>query len=141
MWSVFYFALSNPLLSKQKKKEAPDGTSFFLAESKGIPTRLYCLPRRQEFSKNNRHLRDGRKTLHRSVFYFALSNPLLSKQKKKEAPDGTSFFLAESKGIPTRLYCLPRRQEFSKNNRHLRDGRKTLHRSVFSFALSNPLLS
>ncbi|MDO4154366.1 MAG: hypothetical protein Q4E21_05885, partial [Clostridia bacterium] len=38
-----------------------------------------------EFSENNRHLRDGRKTLHWSVFFLALSNPLQILKRKSTA--------------------------------------------------------
>ena len=38
-----------------------------------------------ESSENNCHLRDGRKTLHRSVFFLALSNPLQILKQKNTA--------------------------------------------------------
>ena len=58
---------------------------MFLARCKAFLL-VYPLCREvYESSENNYHLRDGRKTLHRSVFFFALSNPLQILKQKNTA--------------------------------------------------------
>ncbi|MDO4154367.1 MAG: hypothetical protein Q4E21_05890, partial [Clostridia bacterium] len=92
-----------------------------------------------EFSENICHLRDGRKTLHRSVFLFRPFESLADlKRKKHGTPFGVPCFWRAARVFLLVFPLCREVYEFSENICHLRDGRKTLHRSVSSFALSNP---
>ena len=123
------------------KKERSTCRYFFLfGGEQGVPTRLYCLTRRYEFSEKQPTSARRAENAPPERCLFRPFESLAFLTKKERSTCRYFFLFGGEQGVPTRLYCLPRRYEFSKNNRHLRDGRKTLHRSVFYFALSNPLL-